>query len=67
MNVGCCYHLQRERFEGQFWADLDLQEVSFPLSRLLTERRFVLGQQARGLAAQASERMASYQRVSAVL
>ncbi|XP_043204996.1 methyltransferase-like protein 25 isoform X1 [Amphibalanus amphitrite] len=62
VNVGCCYHLQRERFEGQFWADLDLQEVSFPLSRPLLERRFALGQQARGLAAQASERIASYQR-----
>ncbi|XP_037072216.1 methyltransferase-like protein 25 [Pollicipes pollicipes] len=62
VNVGCCYHLQRERFEGDFWRELDPADETFPLCSLLTRRRYVLGQQARGLAAQASERMASYQR-----
>jgi len=62
VNVGCCYHLQRERFEADFWRDLDLTDVTFPLSELLAGHRLVLGQQARGLAAQASERMSSLQR-----
>lgn len=60
-NVGCCYHLLRERFSQQeFFGNKALMEqqtdYGFPLSRYLQKRQVRLGRNARMLAAQSIER-----------
>ncbi|EDW90824.1 methyltransferase-like protein 25 [Drosophila yakuba] len=60
-NVGCCYHLLRERYSQQEFfgnkALMDLQtDYGFPLSQYLQERKVRMGRNARMLAAQSIER-----------
>ncbi|KAH8254027.1 hypothetical protein KR032_008098 [Drosophila birchii] len=60
-NIGCCYHLLRERFSKQEFfgnkALMDMQtDFGFPLSRYLQERQVRMGRNARMLAAQSIER-----------
>ncbi|EDV56369.1 methyltransferase-like protein 25 [Drosophila erecta] len=60
-NVGCCYHLLRERYSQQEFfgnkALMDLQtDYGFPLSQYLQERQVRMGRNARMLAAQSIER-----------
>ncbi|EDW60587.1 probable methyltransferase-like protein 25 [Drosophila virilis] len=63
-NVGCCYHLLRERYSQQeSYENKALMEEStdygFPLSRYLQQRSVCLGRNARMLAAQSIERTLS--------
>ena len=67
-NVGCCYHLLDEEFYRNVYlddAENDAQNANagFPLSVDLRERRFELGRNARMLAAQPMDRMATNQQV----
>ncbi|EDX15539.1 methyltransferase-like protein 25 [Drosophila simulans] len=60
-NVGCCYHLLRERYSQQeFFGNKALMELQtdygFPLSQYLRERQVRMGRNARMLAAQSIER-----------
>ncbi|KAH8271527.1 hypothetical protein KR018_004251 [Drosophila ironensis] len=60
-NIGCCYHLLRERYSTQEFfgnkALMDMQtDFGFPLSQYLQERKVRLGRNARMLAAQSIER-----------
>ncbi|KAH8401422.1 hypothetical protein KR009_005356 [Drosophila setifemur] len=60
-NIGCCYHLLRERYSTQEFfgnkAIMDEQtKFGFPLSQYLQERTVRLGRNARMLAAQSIER-----------
>jgi len=60
-NVGCCYHLLRERYSQQeFFGNKSLMELQtdcgFPLSQYLRERQVRMGRNARMLAAQSIER-----------
>ncbi|KAH8252213.1 hypothetical protein KR038_002437 [Drosophila bunnanda] len=60
-NIGCCYHLLKERFSKQeFFGNKDLMDMQtdfgFPLSQYLREREFRMGRNARMLAAQSIER-----------
>ncbi|KAH8398964.1 hypothetical protein KR222_004294 [Zaprionus bogoriensis] len=60
-NVGCCYHLLRERFSQQeFFGNKALMgqqtDDGFPLSQHLRQRQVRLGRNARMLAAQSMER-----------
>ncbi|KAH8348767.1 hypothetical protein KR084_010850 [Drosophila pseudotakahashii] len=60
-NIGCCYHLLRERYSQQEFfgnkALMDMQtDYGFPLSQYLQERQVRMGRNARMLAAQSIER-----------
>ncbi|KAH8389965.1 hypothetical protein KR200_004743 [Drosophila serrata] len=60
-NIGCCYHLLRERFSKQeFFGNKALMnkqtDFGFPLSQYLRERQVRMGRNARMLAAQSIER-----------
>ncbi|EDV98211.1 methyltransferase-like protein 25 [Drosophila grimshawi] len=60
-NVGCCYHLLRERYsQHEFFGNKALMEqqtdYGFPLSNYLQSRQLRLGRNARMLAAQSMER-----------
>lgn len=64
LNVGCCYHLLRERFsQEEFYGNKALMEQQtddgFPLSQYLQQKRVRLGRNARMLAAQSMERTLS--------
>lgn len=67
-NVGCCYHMLDEEFYRNVYLDdaqNDAQNANagFPLSADLRQRRFELGRNARMLAAQPMDRMATNQQV----
>lgn len=60
-NIGCCYHLLRERYSQQeFFGNKALMEQQtedgFPLSQYLQQKQVRLGRNARMLAAQSIER-----------
>ncbi|KAI8038370.1 hypothetical protein M5D96_008264, partial [Drosophila gunungcola] len=60
-NIGCCYHLLKERYSQQEFfgnkALMDMQtDHGFPLSQYLQERQVRMGRNARMLAAQSIER-----------
>ncbi|XP_062135065.1 probable methyltransferase-like protein 25 [Drosophila sulfurigaster albostrigata] len=60
-NIGCCYHLLRERYSHQeFFGNKVVMEqqteYGFPLSRYLQQKQLRLGRNARMLAAQSIER-----------
>ncbi|XP_017039158.1 methyltransferase-like protein 25 [Drosophila ficusphila] len=60
-NIGCCYHLLRERYSQQEFfgnkALMDMQtDYGFPLSQYLQDRQVHMGRNARMLAAQSIER-----------
>lgn len=60
-NIGCCYHLLKEKFSGQeFFGNkhiLDMnQDYGFPLSDYLQRKQVKLGRNARMLAVQSVER-----------
>ena len=59
-NVGCCYHLLDEAYEN----DDGHKEPGFPISSYLKSKRFVLGRNARMVAAQPLERYASQKKVT---
>lgn len=58
-NVGCCYHLLTEQYEGANTT----AEFGFPLSDHLRKKKFVLGRQARMLASQSIDRILAYRQV----
>lgn len=61
-NVGCCYHLLRERFcEDEFFnrdKARDNAGLGFPMSAFMAGKGFALGRNARNLAAESIERSA---------
>uniref|UniRef100_A0A1Q3FJP5 Putative rrna adenine n-6-methyltransferase n=1 Tax=Culex tarsalis TaxID=7177 RepID=A0A1Q3FJP5_CULTA len=61
-NVGCCYHLLRERFcDDEFYNRDKIKDnpgIGFPMSSFMTGKGFSLGRNARNLAAESIERSA---------
>ena len=68
-NVGCCYnHLDERFYRNPNLSDADNDRCNaspgFPLSKVLREKRFQLGRNARMMAAQPAGRMANKKEVS---
>lgn len=61
VNVGCCYHLIHEQFEGNtFWSNIEMnntEDWGFPMSAFLINKKTKLGRNARMLAAHSLERL----------
>lgn len=57
-NVGCCYHHITETFEADpNRREHELVNNGFPMSKYLTDKKFVIGRAARMIAAQSVERI----------
>ena len=68
VNVGCCYHHLNEEFFRNLYETEEVTDAcnanpGFPLSRVLREKKFQLGRNARMIAAQPVERMADKKQV----
>lgn len=67
LNVGCCYHLIREMFSGEKADSLTRdEEMGFPLSTFLRQKKFSLGRNARMLASYSLDRINSRSNVDEV-